>query len=327
MRKITLEEHFSTPELSKNLVAKPTKSESRFKDIVCRLNDFDELRIETMDKAGIDLQVISVTAPGVQAHSNIKEAIRLAQQANDMLAVQIQKRPTRYAGFAHLATQDAYAAADELERAVKNLGFLGALINGQTNGHFLDEEMYFPFWERVQDLDVPIYIHPGRMADLPLIYNGHPELIGPIWSWGCDTAAHALRMVFAGTFKRYPRVKIILGHMGEMIPYFFWRLDSRWKAYQSEKVAPEDLPSTIIKNHFVITTSGVFNPDVLINAIAAMGKDNVMFSVDYPYEDTQLASSFIETAPISEEVRAKICYGTAERILKINLQSPTPSTP
>jgi len=319
MYKITLEEHCSTPELAEKEIAKPTKSDVLFEDIKRRLNDFDELRIETMDKAGIDLQVISITTPGVQACTNTKEAIRLAKQANDILAVQIQKRPTRYAGFAHLPTQDAQSAADELERTVKELGFKGALINGQTNGHFLDEEIYFPFWERVQDLEVPVYLHPGQMADLPAVYGGHPELVGPIWAWGSDTAAHALRLVFAGTFKRYPKLKIILGHMGEALPYFLWRIDSRWKEYTGEEIAPEELPSSIIKRHFAITTSGVCDHAALTNAIAALGADNVMFSVDYPYEDSHLASSFIETAPLSEEVLAKICHGNAERLLKIKL--------
>ena len=146
MRKIALEEHFTTPELAKNYVARPTQSDALFADVERRLADFDELRLEMMDKTGIEMMVLSVTTPGVQGVSDSREAIRLAHSANDFLAREVQKRPDRYAGFAHLAMQDADAAAAELERAVSELGFRGALINGQTNGHYLDEDQYVPFW-------------------------------------------------------------------------------------------------------------------------------------------------------------------------------------
>jgi 2,3-dihydroxybenzoate decarboxylase len=316
-RKIALEEHFSTPALAAKYVARPTRSDTLFADIERRLADFDELRLETMDKAGIDLTVLSVTTPGVQAETDVKSAIKLAQEANDLLARQVQKRPKRYAGFAHLPTQNAGAAADELQRAVKELGFKGALINGQTNGHYLDADMYLPFWERVQDLDVPVYLHPGEMADHPAMFAGRPELNGPVWAWTADTAAHALRLVFGGTFTRFPRLKIILGHMGETLPFLLWRFDSRWECQLGETVPPESLPSTIIKRHFAITTAGVCDPAPLADAIAALGEDSVMFSVDYPYEDTQTAANFIETAPLSEAVRAKVCHGNAQRILRL----------
>lgn len=316
-RKIALEEHFTTPELAKKFVAKPTQSDKLFADIDRRLIDFDQLRLETMDKAGIDLAVLSVTTPGVQGEKDTKTAIRLARDANDLLAREVQKRPRRYAGFAHLPTQEGAAAAAELQRAVKELGFKGALINGQTNGHYLDEDMYLPFWERVQDLDVPVYLHPGELPDRPAMFAGHPELDGPIWGWTADTGAHALRLVFAGTFKRFPKLKIILGHMGETLPYLLWRFDSRWQLELGKELAPDALPSAIIKRHFVITTSGVCDPNSLADAIAALGEDSVMFSVDYPYEDSQTAAAFIESAPISEAVRAKVCRGNAERILRL----------
>ncbi len=317
MRKIALEEHFSTPALAQKYVARPTRSEKLFIDIERRLADFDQLRLETMDKAGIDLCVLSVTTPGVQAETDAHMAIRLARDANDLLAREVQKRPTRYAGFAHLPTQNGAAAAAELERAVKQLGFKGALINGQTNGHYLDADMYLPFWERVQDLEVPVYVHPGELADKPAMFAGRPELDGPVWAWTADTGAHALRLVFAGTFKRFPKLKIILGHMGETLPFFLWRFDSRWQMEVGEELAPDDLPSAIIKRHLAITTSGVCACAPLLDAIAALGDDSVMFSVDYPYEDTQTAANFIDTAPVSEAVRTKICHGNAERILRL----------
>jgi 2,3-dihydroxybenzoate decarboxylase len=217
-RKIALEEHYATPELAKKYVARPTRSDTLFADIERRLADFDQLRLEAMDMAGIDLSVLSVTTPGVQAVADANTAIRLAREANDLLAREVQKRPRRYAGFAHLPTQDGVAAGAELERTVRELGFKGALINGQTSGRYLDADLYLPFWERVQDLNVPVYLHPGELADQPAMFAGRPELEGPIWAWTADTAAHALRLVFGGTFKRFPRLKIILGHMGETLP-------------------------------------------------------------------------------------------------------------
>jgi len=316
-RKIALEEHFTTPELGKKFVAKPTKSEKLFADIDRRLIDFEQLRLETMDKAGIDLAVLSVTTPGVQGEKDTKTAIRLTRDANDLLAREVQKRPRRYAGFAHLPTQDASAAAAELERAVQQLGFKGALINGQTNGHYLDEDMYLPLWERVQDLDVPVYLHPGELPDHPAMFAGHPELDGPIWGWTADTGAHALRLVFAGTFKRFPKLKIILGHMGETLPYLLWRFDSRWQLELGEDLPRDALPSAIIKRHFVITTSGVCDPNPLACAIAALGEDSVIFSFDYTSTTKINTLSLLDALPISEAVRAKVCHGTAERILRL----------
>lgn len=317
MRKIALEEHFTTPELAKNYVARPTQSDALFADVERRLADFDQLRIEMMHETGIDLMVLSVTTPGVQGIRDTGEAIRLARSANDFLAREVQKRPDRYAGFAHLAMQDAGAAADELERAVRELGFRGALINGQTNGHYLDEDQYVPFWERVQELNVPIYLHPGAMADEPAMFAHRPELGGPIWAWTAETAAHALRLVMGGTLTRFPDVRIILGHMGETLPFLLWRFDSRREFDLGEKLAPEALPSTIVKRSIAITTSGVCDPGALVAAIRALGEDNVMFSVDYPYEDPKVAADFIETAPIGEDVRAKVCHGNAERLLRL----------
>ncbi len=316
-RKIALEEHYSTPELAKKYIARPTRSDTLFADIERRLADFDQLRLEAMDMAGIDLSVLSVTTPGVQAAADTSTAIWLAREANDLLAREVQKRPRRYAGFAHLPTQDGATAAAELERAVRELGFKGAHINGQTRGHYLDADMYLPFWERVQDLDVPVYLHPGELADKPATFAGRPELDGPVWAWTADTAAHELRLVFAGTFKRFPRLKIILGHMGETLPYLLWRFDSRWQMEPGKELSRDDLPSAIIRRNIAITTSGVCDPNALVGAIAALGEDKVMFSVDYPYEDSKTAGAFIESAPISETVRAKVCHGNAERILRL----------
>jgi 2,3-dihydroxybenzoate decarboxylase len=290
-----------------------------------RLLEFDGMRLEAMDQAGIELAVLSVTTPGVQAERDTSTAVRRAREANDHLAGEIQKHPTRYAGFAHLPLQDAKAAADELARCVDELGFKGAMINGHTNGHYLDEEMYHPFWERVQALDVPIYLHPRDPYDVAHIYQGHPELQGATWSWTVETAAHALRMVLGGTFDRFPNVTLILGHMGETLPYLLWRLDSRTRIQSRPGRDQGRLPSEVIRKNIVITTTGVCSHPALLCAVSALGESSVMFSVDYPYEDCGVAAAFIETAPVSEAARAKICHGNAERLLHIERSVPAPA--
>lgn len=317
-RKIALEEHFATPEMvQRGLVARPTSSDVVFADIERRLVDFDELRLAAMDEAGIDISVLSATTPGIQGEKERKSAVRLAQETNDLLARQIQKRPQRYAGFAAVPLQDPGAAADELERAVKQLGFKGALVNGQTDGRYLDDDGFMPFWERVQALDVPVYLHPGVPVDRPAMFAGRPELDGPVWAWTADTGAHALRLIFGGTFKRFPGLRIIIGHMGETIPYLLWRLDSRYQLQLGHAVDADETPSAVFRRHYAVTTSGVFDPGPLGEAVAALGEDSILFSVDYPYEDSKVAADFIDNAPVGEAVRSKICHGNAKRILRL----------
>ena len=239
-----------------------------------------------------------------------------ARQANDFLAGEIQKHPKRYAGFAHLPLQDAQAAAAELERCVKELGFKGALINGHTNGVYLDDSSMWSFWDCVDELDVPVYLHPASSFDAPHMYHGYPELVGPTWGWTVETATHALRLIVSGLFDRLPGLKIILGHMGEALPFMLWRLDSRWQI-SVPTVPLKKMPSQYIKDNFIVTTSGVCDNPPLLCTIDALGEDNVLFSADYPFEDTLVAAKFIDTAPVSEQVREKICYRNAERILKL----------
>jgi 2,3-dihydroxybenzoate decarboxylase len=318
MRKIALEEHFATPELvRRGLVARPTSSAALFADIERRLVDFGEQRLAAMDAAGIDLAVLSATTPGIQGEKDAGVAVRLARDTNDLLAREIARQPRRYAGFAAVALQDPGAAAAELARAVRELGFKGALVNGQTGGVYLDDDRCLPFWEQVAALDVPVYLHPGQLPDHPAMLAGRPELDGPVWAWTADTGAHALRLIFGGTLKRFPTLRIILGHMGETIPYLLWRLDSRYQLQVGRPVAAEERPSAVFRRHFVVTTSGVFDPVPLAEAIAALGEDNVLFSVDYPYEDSAAAGAFIDTAPLTDTVRTKICRGNASRVLRL----------
>jgi 2,3-dihydroxybenzoate decarboxylase len=220
-----------------------------------RLLESGELRLEAMDQAGIDMAVLSVATPGVQAEPDAKVAIKRARIENDFLACEITKRPTRYAGFAHLPLQDARAAADELSRCVEQLEFKGAMVNGHTNGRYLDERSYDPFWERVEALGVPVYLHPRDPFDAPHMFAGHRELSGATWVWTVETATHALRLAFGGVFDRYPQARLILGHMGETLPYLLWRLDSRSRLQAEDEESAGRAPSQIIRDNILVTTT------------------------------------------------------------------------
>jgi 2,3-dihydroxybenzoate decarboxylase len=317
-RKIALEEAFTAPAtapyLEITLQVVPTKDRAEFTG---RLEDSDG-RIAAMDDAGIDIFVLSQTSPGVQAEKDAAVAVQRARETNDYLQTQIQQHPDRYRGFAHLPMQDVQAASDELERCVKDLGFLGALINGSTNGNYLDAECYFPFWERVVELDVPIYIHPANPQVQPYVLDGYPVMQGALWGWSLDNSCHFLRMLFSGLFDRFPALTIILGHMGETIPYFAWRIDSRY-AVTKDMYTPvlKKPPSDYFRSNLIITTTGVEQDSSLQCAIAEMGEDRVLFSVDYPYEDTKASAQWIESTPLTDEQREKICYKNAERVLRM----------
>ncbi|MCW2244169.1 amidohydrolase family protein [Azospirillum canadense] len=317
IRKIALEEHFTAPgfERYSKVFTKLMDSASQAQ-LAARLADFDELRLAEMDRAGIDISVLSQTGPSVQAEPDQAQAIRYAQENNDFLARQIQRHPDRLAGFASLPMHAPRAAADELERAVNDLGFKGALVNGHTNGVYYDDPAYDAFWDRMQALDVPLYLHPTDPSPIPSAYAGHPELAGAVWGWGVETGTHALRLLFGGVFDRFPRLKLILGHMGEGLPMLRWRFDSRFAVY-SHGIRLERRPSEYFGRNIVITTSGVCSPAALQCAIDEMGAEAVMFSVDYPYESTAIAADFIEQAPVSEDVRQLVCHGNAERLLKL----------
>ena len=313
--KIALEEHFMHPDffayfgktainISPDLFGKAREA----------LLDFGDQRLEGMDSIGVEKSILSLAGPGVQAEKRTATALRLARQVNDFLAAEMAKRPDRYGGFAHLAMQDPTGAADELERCVRDLGMQGAMINGQTGGTYLDDDRYAPFWERVSDLAVPVYIHPNNPPEQVHMYHDHPELFGPVWSWTVETATHALRLVFSGTFDRYPGAKLILGHLGETLPYLLWRLDSRWEISNRGEMRLERKPSDYFRSNIWITTSGMCADAPLRCALDMAGPDRVMFSVDYPFERPSEAGDWIEAAPISEAERAAVCHGNARAL-------------
>ncbi len=313
VNKIALEEHFLCPGFEDYW--KPTVAgvdPNILKQIVARLSDFGELRLNSMDSAGIGRAVLGLTGPGVQAERDTAAAIRNARAANDFLAREVARRPDRYSGFAHLPMQDAKAAADELERCQRELKFCGAMINGHTNGQYLDHPSLYPFWERAEALGATIYIHPtDPIAPSPAL-DGHDGLRRATWEWGFETGSHALRLVFGGLFDRFPRAKVALGHLGETLPFLLWRFDSRAKLYGVKLNKP---PSHYIRENIAVTTSGMCSAEPLDCTISALGADRVMFAADYPFEQAEEAGHFIDTVALSEQVRADICVNNAKRLL------------
>jgi 2,3-dihydroxybenzoate decarboxylase len=315
VKKIALEEHFLVPGFEDYWKATVGDVDPAILSrVVGRLSDFGDARLEAMERNGIAHAVLSLSGPGVQAEPDTATAVRLARQANDVLAAEVQKRPDRYSGFAHLPMQDAEAAADELERCVRELGFPGAMINGHTNGRYLDDPALYPFWERAEALRVPIYLHPGDPVAPAPVLDGHPGLRRATWEWGFETGSHALRLVFGGTFQRFPGALLMLGHLGETLPYLLWRFDSRAKLYGITLAKP---PSQYIKENIAVTISGMFSAEPFACAVAALGADRVMFSADYPFENPDEAAHFMDTVPLDDGMREAIASGNARRLLKL----------
>lgn len=315
VRKIALEEHFLSPSVSDYWW--PTMSEvppALAKKLHRQLTDFDDERLAVMDKAGIEISVLSLSGPGVQVERDPALATRRAAEANDFLAEQIARHPDRYAGFAHISVQEPHAAARELERCVRELGFKGAMINGHTNGLYLDDRSLEPLWERAEALGAVVYIHPtDPLAPAPVL-NGVPALRRATWEWGFETGSHALRLVFSGLFDRFPKARVMLGHMGETLPYLLWRFDSRAKLY-GVKLAKQ--PSDYIKENILVTISGVFAREPLQCAVDALGRERVMFAADYPFENAEEAGRFMDEVAIAEDVRAEVAYNNAARLLAL----------
>ena len=315
MKKIALEEHFMSPGLEEYW--RPTMSlvpPEVFKPIYARLTSFGDLRLGELDAAGIAKSVLGVAGPGVQIEPDAARATYKAAESNDFLAAEIQKRPDRYDGFAHIALQDPKAAAAELERCVK-MGFKGAMINGQTLGHYLDERRFDPFWAKAEELDAPIYLHPADPARMYDGYGDYKVLMRATWGWGVETGTHALRIVFGGVFERFPKATLILGHCGESLPFMLWRFDSRAKALYGVKMK-KDVSQFIIDN-IAVTISGMYSREPVDCSIAALGRSRVMFSADYPFESIKDAAGFMDDVEMAGDLREDVAWRNAARLLKI----------
>jgi 2,3-dihydroxybenzoate decarboxylase len=328
LEKIAVEEHFdvltaaaSSDEDLQTLV-RAMDYNARWMGIVgTRLKDFGADRLAGMDASGISVAILSHTVPGAQGIADLATAVSVARDINDRLAAEVATRPDRYAGFASIAVQDPAAAATELDRAVTRLGLKGAMINGYTNTpdpqrvEYLDEPKFLPFWEAAASLGAPVYLHPRPALD-QRIYQGHSELIGATWGFAPEAATHALRLIYSGLFDRFPTLTVVLGHLGETLPYFSWRIQHCFEYNPSDKRVERRLQDYLCDN-FYVSTSGFSSDQALIGAMLTIGADRILFACDYPYEMMEPAARWIERAAISEGDRKKIAAGNARRLFKM----------
>jgi gamma-resorcylate decarboxylase len=323
--KVVLEEHFAIPETVEN----PRGSfPGRFWDeLKERLIDLHGQRLKLMDGHGIEMMLLSLNAPVVQAVPDPKKAAALARRANEYLAGEVAKRPDRFQGLAALPMQDPDLATEELERCIKELGFKGALVNGFSqvndpdNAVYYDLPQYRTFWAAVERLDVPFYLHPrSPLARDARIYEGHAWMLGAAWAFGHETAVHALRLMASGLFDEYPRLAIVLGHMGEGLPFGIWRVDNcnAWVENRHSHKAKNKMADYFSAN-FYVTTSGNFNTKALIATILELGADRIMFSIDWPFENVDHGAVWFDHATISENDRLKIGRTNAVNLFKLGL--------
>ena len=312
---IALEEHYWDHELAAQLQgAEGTRSA----DMLQRLYDLGELRLREMDAAGIDIQVLSHGAPSAQK-LDPAIAVDLTRRVNDRLAEAVARHPTRFAGFAALPTAHPEAAARELERCVKDLGFVGAMICGLTNGVFHDDERFWCIYERAEALGVPIYFHPSFPdADVSRAYydkyaKDFPQVVRAAWGYTVETATQAIRLILSRVFDKHPGLNIILGHMGETLPYQLWRIDQALKRPGHDPMNFREH----FTNNFYITTSGHFSTTALVCAMMEMSMDHIMFSVDYPFVAHKPAMDWLDTLQLSKTDMRKLLSGNARRVLNI----------
>ena len=317
MRTIALEEHFWTAELAPppgtGPLARPDGQQ-----LDAALRDLDKTRIADMDAAGIDLQVVSHAQPAAQGLPEA-DGVAAARRANDQLAAAVARHPGRLAGFATLPTGSRAAAADELARAVTELGFAGALVNSTlgTDGSFLDDQRFAPLLARFEALDVPLYLHPAPppSALREALYGGLPpvaatRLATAAWGWHAEAGLHVLRMVVTGVLDRHPRLRLIVGHCGEMLPFMLARIDQMLRL-DSLALAP----SEYFARHVWVTTSGLFSIPPVMCTVQVLGVDRVLFSVDYPFGSNAAGRALLDTLPLSPADKAKIAGGNAEGLL------------
>jgi predicted TIM-barrel fold metal-dependent hydrolase len=328
-RVVALEEAFLHPRVW-DLFPEPLQR--KYQPVRARLSDVGVERIRLMDAAGIDVQVLSHVQPGVQllADDRAELAVAVCREVNDWLAEAIAAHPARFAGFAMLPTQSPADAAHELQRAVVELGFKGALINGHTNGRYLDDPSFEVLLGQAESLSVPIYIHP---TDPPqpvtdVYYAPFDSALVPTWGWPVETGTHLLRLICAGVFDRHPNLKIIVGHMGELLPFCFTRLNvgltmAGWLGATATASASNTAPMRnnvgyYLRENVFITSSGVFDVPVFDCGRAMLGLDNLMFSVDYPFQDNFAAMEFLQRCDLSPEDKERFAHRTADTLLRLD---------
>jgi predicted TIM-barrel fold metal-dependent hydrolase len=324
MRVIALEEHVTTPVYNADpgsALPRPTlnhRSEMLGYDLFDELADIGNSRVQYMNEAGIDVQVLSLVQPGTQAYEAAK-SIAMAKDANDRMYEAMRAHPTRFAAFAALPTADPKASVAELERCVGKLGFKGTMINGHTRGEFLDDKKYWPILEAAAGLDVPIYLHPREPhPDVFKVYfaGGYEDLGAAAWGYAMDTCSHFLRIMFSGVFDAYPNLKFVLGHLGEGLPFWIDRMVDH-TTFGVKRRGLKKSPAEYLTQNVMITCSGNWSVPAFMCSLLAVGIDNMMFSVDWPFESNKVAMEFLKRVPLSAPDLEKFAHGNAERLLKL----------
>lgn len=321
--KIALEEHWESAEFHAT-GSHDFTDPLYFADVQRRLQEVDE-RVEDMDRNGIGISILSLTQPGIEGVTDKGKAVDLARAMNDEAASLVARHPARLRAFAAVPLQDPEKAADELERAVRDHGFVGALVNGysnvgdENNAQYLDEPQVEPFWDRVEKLGVPVYLHPRiPLPSQQRIYQGYEGLLGSAWGFGFETATHALRLILSGLFDRHPGINVVLGHLGEALPFTLPRVEHRLRHQRPETHGThEKAPTEYLRKNFYLTTSGVFRTQALLDTLLEVGADRVLFSVDYPYESMDELAPWFDECPISENDRVKIGRTNSEKLFGI----------
>lgn len=335
LRKVAVEEAFIIPELVERFEemgsAMPPggnkafvqaliqqKIRIRSRTLLEDLLDIEDERLAEMDRFGIDVQLLSLTSPGVQMF-DADTACELAAIANDRLAQAVRRHPTRLAGLASFAPHAPKRAAREIERAMTTLGLNGLIVNSHTNNEYLDDPKFWPVLEAAEAHDAPLYIHPRAASDMlsgPLRDYG---MHGAVWGFGIETSTHAVRLMMSGVLDRFPQLKICLGHMGEGVHFWLWRLTKMHNAGRKFGLTRDtqlSMEEYFLRN-FYITTSGVEDHLALDYSIRKLGADRVLWAIDHPYESMESAAAFIDSAPLNDEIKAKVAYRNAEALFRI----------
>lgn len=322
MKKIALEEAMVVP--GSDLIMEH-KTHPEYSQQLKLLKDISHERLKKMDEAEIELSILSVTTPGLQSLALPANLESIARVWNDYLIDCVRHHNDRFRAMACIPTYSTELAINELERVHLAPEIVGCMINGYdssgyTSAKYLDNIAYEDFWAYVASKNIPVYIHPrGIPENQTATYSAYPALHGSSWGFHVETAEHILRLMLCGLFDRYPNLKIIIGHMGELLPFWAWRLDHRMKEEGwTKKNECKKTITEYLNQNIYITTSGYFNTAGLMHAMDVMSSDRIMFSVDFPYEDNMLASQWIESVKLKEEDKKKICYQNACNLLGLD---------
>ncbi|HTZ02318.1 MAG TPA: amidohydrolase family protein [Xanthobacteraceae bacterium] len=320
MRTVTVEEHFASPGFLDGPgreVREEAKGGGRFARIITQLTDIGDGRVALMDAAGIDVQVLSLTAPGLE-QSATADAIAAARESNDYLAAAVKKHPTRFAGLAALPVGAPDKAVEELERRVKRDGFKGAVINGHNNGRYLDDKFFWPILECAETLNVPIYLHPARppKAVMAAQYGGFSPIVdhvfaGPGWGWHIETALHMIRIVLGGVFDRYPKLQFAVGHLGEGLIGLFQRFDRAMPPAMTKLQRPF---GDYLRQNVHYSFSGFNFHATFLALLCEVGVERIMFSVDHPYQSMAEGRAFLDQIPVSPADRERIAHLNADKL-------------